>query len=211
MSAPTTLSRPFEVGTTGWTADLLDDPQIERLWDQGRFEIIEGVLTSMPAARYDGQKGLRRLTDAVERFLRDQGRSEEFVFEVDLILSNVRVPKADAILMTPEDERRQREEHARRGGTRKFVYGRIVVPPTVLIESVSEGHEHHDQILKRRWYAQAKVPNYWIFDAVGRSLECLILDAMAGTYRCDQSGRDNDVLRPSAFPGLELQLGQFWI
>lgn len=40
MTAPATGSRPFEVGTTGWTADDLLDPQIERQWEDGRYEII---------------------------------------------------------------------------------------------------------------------------------------------------------------------------
>ncbi|HZL38562.1 MAG TPA: hypothetical protein VFC78_24855 [Tepidisphaeraceae bacterium] len=51
--APTT-SRPFIPGTTGWTADDLDDPQIERQWEDGAYEIIEGVLTLMPAAYFAG-------------------------------------------------------------------------------------------------------------------------------------------------------------
>ena len=207
MTLPATRPRPFEVGTTGWTADDLNDPQIEGLWDQGRYEIIEGVLTKMPAARYDGQKALKRLTSTVETFLRAQGRDEEFVFEVDLILGHLRVPKADAILMTAEDERRQREENARRG-RQELVYGRILVPPTVLIESVSEGHERHDRVLKRRWYAEAGIPNYWVFDLPGRSLECLVLDGPA--YRVNQSGRDSDLVRPSAFAGLQIALAELW-
>ena len=36
--------RQFKVGTTGWSVDDLDDPKIERLWEQGRYEIIEGEL-----------------------------------------------------------------------------------------------------------------------------------------------------------------------
>ena len=43
----------FVAGTLGWTADDLDDPRIERLWDQGRYEIVEGVLTQMPPPQLD--------------------------------------------------------------------------------------------------------------------------------------------------------------
>ena len=50
----TVESRPFLPGTTGWTASDLDDPQIERLWFSGRYEIVEGVLTSMPPAYLAG-------------------------------------------------------------------------------------------------------------------------------------------------------------
>ena len=49
-----TSSKPFEPGTTGWTASDLDDPAIEREWFRGRYEIVEGVLTKMPPAYFTG-------------------------------------------------------------------------------------------------------------------------------------------------------------
>lgn len=208
MDSPTTTSRPFEVGTTGWTADDLLDPQVEREWEQGRYEIVEGVLTRMPAARYDGQKRLKRLSDVVDDYLKNRGRVERLVGEVDLILNDLRVPKADALLMTPADEQRQREENVRRGRDAND-FGRIIVPPTLLIESISLGHEKHDRVLKRQWYAAAGIPNYWLFDPYRQTLECLALDP--GGYRVDQSGRDQDVLKPSAFPGLVIPLSDLWV
>ena len=207
MTVANTSSRPFEPGTTGWTADDLLDPQIDRQWEQGRYEIIEGVLTTMPAAYYDGNKRLKRLTNWVERYLRECGRSEEFVTQVDVILSDDRVVKVDAILMTPQDEQRQREENRRRGRP-DMEYGRILVPPNLIIESISEGHERHDRVLKRLWYAQSGVPNYWIFDTLSRSLECLSLEQ--ATYRTDQLGQEQDEVRPSLFPGLVIPLAKVW-
>ena len=208
MTAPATSSRPFEVGTTGWTADDLLDPEVERAWEQGRYEIIEGVLTLMPAARYDGQERLGRLMATVDDHLRANGRSERLVGEVDLILSKFRVPRADAILITAADKQRQREENLRRGRDEND-FGRIIVPPTLLIESVSLGHELHDRVLKRGWYAKAAIPNYWIFDPYRRTLECLVLEGE--DYRVDQSGHDDDVLRPALFPGLVINLAELWV
>lgn len=208
MTAPATSSRPFEVGTTGWTADDLLDPEIERAWEQGRYEIIEGVLTLMPAARYDGQERLGRLMATVDDYLRANGRSERLVGEVDLILGKFRVPRADAILMTAADKQRQRDENRRRGRDEND-FGRIIVPPTLLIESVSLGHELHDRVLKRGWYAKAAIPNYWIFDPYRRTLECLVLEG--DDYRVDQSGHDDDVLRPALFPGLVISLVELWV
>lgn len=54
MSRAATSSRPFEPGTTGWTVHDLDDPEIERQWFQGRYEIVEGVLTKIPPAYFAG-------------------------------------------------------------------------------------------------------------------------------------------------------------
>ena len=208
MPSPVTSIRPFAPGTSGWSATDLEDPAISKLWDEGRFEIIEGVLTNMPAALYDGQKRLRRLTDAVEAYLAKAGRPERFVFEVDLILTESRVPKADAILMTPLDEERQREANKLHGRP-DLEFGRILVPPTLLIESVSIGHERHDRQLKRGWYAQAGIANYWIFDSYQRSLECLTLDGTS--YRVDQIATENKEVRTSLFPGLVISLKELWI
>ena len=47
-----------------------------------------------------------------------------------------------------------------------------------------------------------------LLDAQQRSLDCLILEGP--DYHTDQSGHDNDELRPSLFPGLSIPLGQLW-
>ena len=84
----------------------------------------------------------------------------------------------------------------------------MMVPPTLVIESVSWGHEAHDRDTKRRWYAEGKIPNYWILDAQEKSLECLVLDGQ--DYRVDQTGRDRDEVRPAAFGGLVIPLVKLW-
>src|SRR6478609_1295544 len=115
MIASAHIRRPFVAGSSGWTASELDEPRIAKLWDEANFELIDGVLTTMPPAYYDGQKKLRRLIDIVEEHLKGVGRGQErFAFEIDIILSELRVPKADAVLLTPQDERRQREANKRR-------------------------------------------------------------------------------------------------
>ena len=208
MIASAHIPRPFVAGSSGWTASELDQPRIARLWDEANFELIDGVLTNMPPAYYDGQKRLRRLIDVVEEHLKNVGRGDErFAFEIDIILSDLRVPKADAVLLTPQDERRQREANKRRGRL-KLTYGRILVPPTLLIESISIGHERHDEVLKRAWYAKAGIPNYWLFNPFRKSLTCLVLDGKE--YRVDQAGKGNAKLRPSLFAGLIIPLAQIW-
>ena len=52
------------------------------------------------------------------------------------------------------------------------------------------------------------MPNYWILDGFGRSLECLRLEA--GAYRVDVAGRHQEQLRPSLFPELTIALGSLW-
>jgi len=200
--------RPFEPGTTGWTVDDLDDPQIERQWEMGAYEIVEGVLTKMPPAYYDGNICVGRLVRIVERHLDAAQIPGEFTFESDLVLGSQRLARPDAVFLTPEQHRQQKELNARRSTGRKLTYGRLLIPPTLIIESISPGHERHDRDIKRDWYAQARVPNYWLLDGYSKSLECLILDGP--TYRTDQAGQSKDELHPSLFPGLSIALAKLW-
>jgi len=172
MPSADTSAKPFTPGTTGWTAADLDDPEIERQWFAGRYEIVEGVLTTMPPAYFVGGNSLYRLMYRISRHLEDQGLPWEFANEVDLIVDETRVGVADAALLTPEDLQRQ-EAAARRARRVDSRRTRILIPPTLLIESISPGHELHDRRTKRRWYAEFGVPNYWIMDAFERSLGAL--------------------------------------
>jgi Uma2 family endonuclease len=200
--------RDFLPGTTGWSVDDLDDPEIERLWLEGRYEIVEGVLTVMPAAYFDGGFALQRLIRIIQNHTASIGMGDAFATEVDVILNKRRMPRVDAVFLTPVDLKKQKAAHAARGKKKTLKYGRILIPPTLLIESVSWGHESHDRETKRDWYAEAGIRNYWLLDAQERSLECLVLDGE--TYRTDQSGRLNEELRPCAFPGLVIALGTLW-
>ena len=203
--------RKFIAGTTGWTAQDLDDPHIEVLWERGHFEIVEGVLTKMPAAaHYDPSFALSGLLELTLTAIRKTDPAARFVMEVDIIVSNLRVPKADALYLSPSDRATQKLANARlaRGTRKKLTYGRILVPPTLVIESLSRGHEDHDRITKRKWYSEMRVPNYWMLNYFERSLECLVLSG--AEYVVDASGTGNDEVRPSRFPGLVIPLPRLW-
>src|ERR1051325_7567504 len=89
----------FEVGTTGWTADDLDDPAIERLWDAGRHEISDGVLTTMPAARLDDGNAIVKLVTRLQMYLDSSQIDGKLSIETDVILAPMRVPRVDAVYM----------------------------------------------------------------------------------------------------------------
>lgn len=200
-------TRPFEPGTTGWTAADLEDPEIERQWVEGSYEIVEGVLTRMPAAFFQGGETLFNLGFLLKTHLKKTRKPGRLAGEVDLILSCFRVVRADAAFLTPEDERRQRVA-AKAHGKSDSRRARLYVPPTLVIESVSPGHESHDRVTKRRDYAEFGVPNYWILDSFARTLECLVL--LETDYHLDASGKGRAKVRPSLFPGLMIPLGEVW-
>jgi Uma2 family endonuclease len=82
------------------------------------------------------------------------------------------------------------------------------VAPTLVIENVSKGHESEDRIVKRRFYAEAGIPNYWILDVYEKTLECLAL--AKGAYTLDQIGRGKGKVAPKCFPGLTIELSKVW-
>jgi Uma2 family endonuclease len=193
MPSVATSSRPFEPGTTGWTADDLEDPEIEAQWASGNYEIVEGVLTRIPPAYFTGGRSLNKLVRIVEDYLERERIVGEFATEVEIIIEKSRVPRADAAMLTAEDKARQVravKALAKRDPDRT----RILVPPTPIIESVSPGHELHDEQTKKRWYAEFGVPNYWLLHALRRSLHCYRLEG--GEYLLDASGRDREEVRP---------------
>ena len=169
---------------------------------------MEGVLATTAPAYFDGGSSLYSLTRMLDRHFEREGVAAKFAFEVDLVLTETRVLKPDAVLMTESDLRKQKAVQAKRRRRRNVAYGRLRVPPTLVIESVSLDHEPHDRQVKRAWYAEAGVPHYWMLDAYHRPLECLLLHE--GAYRLDQSGRRRAVLRPAAFPGLVIPLAELW-
>jgi Uma2 family endonuclease len=207
MPLAVTATKPFTPGTTGWTAADLDDLEVEAAWLSGSYEIIEGVLTQMPPAYFTGGAVTLRLFRLLSAHLDSQGVAPEFATEVDIVLDDARVVKADLAYLTPDDFARQAEA-SRAAGKPDPLRARLYVPPTLVIESISPGHELHDERTKRRWYAEFRVPHYWLLNAFERTLRCLVLDN--GAYREDAAGRDTDELRPSAFPGLVLPLANIW-
>src|SRR3982751_2182620 len=94
-------------GSTGWSIRDLDDPKIEAEWDAGHFQIIEGVLAIMPPAYWETSESLQRLVFQVQSYLKERGLATGFGFEVDVVVGEIRVPKADAVYMSSTDKAKQ--------------------------------------------------------------------------------------------------------
>jgi hypothetical protein len=205
MQAILAQSRPFQPGTTGWSAADLDNPEIERQWFSGSYEIVEGVLTTMPPAYYIGGEVLQSLIYAVTFHI--GLKAGRFATEVDIVVDEIRVARADAVFLTPAEKRRQ-VKAALSAGFKDPRRTRILIPPTLIIECVSPGHEDHDEKTKRRWYAEFGVPNYWVLDPFKQTLKCLVL--RDGVYEDDAVGAGDQEIRPSLFSGLVLRLAEIW-
>src|SRR3982751_4386089 len=99
--------RPFLPGTTGWTASDLDDPEIERRWFAGHFEIIEGVLTTMPPDYYAGHGSLGNLIFQIQQYLKSRKLPTAFGQDIDIVMAEGRVVRADGIYLSKLDKQAQ--------------------------------------------------------------------------------------------------------
>jgi len=209
ISSPVEVdARVFEPGSTGWSADDLDDPKIEAAWFAGHYEIIEGVLATMASAYFAGGEALAELLVVLHAHFRSKHNPVRFSTEVDLILSKRRVLRADLAMMMARDKQHQAKIAAKLKKKKDSKRVRIQVPPTLVIESVSPGHETHDTELKLDWHAEFGIPNYWIVDAFAQTLVCYRL--VGNAYVLDCEGKNSDVLKPNAFPPLAISLAALW-
>ena len=196
-------TREFRAGTSGWCASDLDDPAVDRLWDENRLEMIEGVLVEMPPARFDHGEVVYRMLRMVEDHMVGQGHDVRVSTDADLVVDDDTVLRADGMVLLGGDVDRQRARLVELDRDTGQV-GRLIVAPTLVIEAASPGHERHDFEVKRRRYAAVGVPHYWIVSLSQRSLLCLSLDQ--GRYREDARGQGEGEVRPAALPGLVIRL-----
>lgn len=193
-------------GTDGWTIADFANPEIDWPVDGEAYELVDGVLRVMsPFGSYGGRPA-NRLRDFL--VVKQGFGNGEFFQEMDLVLRDSdRTARPDFFYLTPALLARQTEiERAR--GLGKRDYRPIFVPPALVVESISIGHERHDRVTKRRYYAEAAIPHYWILDAADESLECLVLE---GTdYRLETRGVRPEAVKSAALGGIEVPLDQIW-
>lgn len=84
----------------------------------------------------------------------------------------------------------------------------IDVVPDSICEIISPHNVAHDRVIKRRLYAGAGVPHYWLLDPLARTLEALRLDA--GLWIELGVWGDGDVARIEPFAAIELEIGRLF-
>ena len=195
------------LGTDGWTIDDYYRDDFQEEFGGIPTEIVDGVLIVLPHQGTRSNRPLQDLRDLVKDTLRSRGEYGRFYLEVDLVLARDRVPEPDGLYLTPEQEARQLAEEDARPPTRSNWHP-IYVVPELVVESISPSTARHDRVTKRRWYAEAGVPHYWLLDHRDRSLVCLRLDG--GAYVEDAAGAGDALVRASAFGGLDLPLAEIF-
>jgi Uma2 family endonuclease len=197
----------LQPGTLGWTVHDLRRPDVRALWDSGRYQIIRGVLTLMPPARFRGGTVVDNLKFILRGYFRERGIRAAFSGEVDIAVESDLVLRADGVAVVGRDLRKFEAQRFDPPDP-DWKDNPLTLPPTIVIESISRGHELHDRVSKRSWYAAFGVPHYWIVDAYAKTLECLRLEGRK--YVTDAKGRGDETLSMSGFPDLRVRLRDVW-
>ncbi|MGM0575260.1 MAG: Uma2 family endonuclease [Myxococcota bacterium] len=97
-----------------------------------------------------------------------------------------------------------RKDNPARLGAQGLEQGR----PDLAVEVISPTSRQRDRVEKLRYYASIGVPEYWIVDPEGHTLQRLVLEGERYTI-ADALGGD-DTFRPDSFEGLEIPLSELW-
>jgi Uma2 family endonuclease len=166
-----------------------------------RAEVLSGQLEVLPAPRprhLNVQRALGRYVGGP--FHDDDGRGGPggwWIFvEADLELARHDVVRPDVL--------GYRRERLPEPDVRPFR-----LAPDWICEVISERYEARDRVLKKRLYAEAGVPFYWIVDPAARTLEAFALEG--GRWIDAGSFDDAATARVAPFEAVELEVGRLFL
>jgi Uma2 family endonuclease len=159
-------------------------------------ELIDGELVEVEVPTANHQKVIFRCVQALGNWSDVHGGSG--------MASGYKVRVSDRRGVMPDLQFYRKGNDAPAEQQQGLVSGRA----DLVVEVVSPSSRRYDRVKKLRWYAQLGVPEYWIIDPEGRTLEQLAL--REGTYAILASLEGEEVFRPATFEGLEVPLAKLW-
>ncbi len=159
--------------------------------DEGVWELADGVLYEMPPPTYDHQNLIDYLVRMINNFLDNTNPLMGLaVSGIGVALTERRAPTPDMVYVRAE------RAHLIQGS---FVEGL----PDLVVEVMSQDRRR-DLVMKRGWYAEAGVLEYWIIDPVNDTIT--ILELAGGEYvERAVLGREDTLTTPT-IPGFALAL-----
>lgn len=153
-------------------------------FEDERLELLYGTLVEMTPQGARHSECVRRLNEQFSRLL--AGRAVVQV-QAPFAASAESEPEPDLAIVPRGD------------------YWRGHPSQALLVVEVADSSRAKDRSLKARLYAEAGVPEYWIVDLVGRTLE-VMTEPAAGRYQSEQTLREGDVARPRALEDIALSV-----
>ncbi len=160
----------------------------------GLWELVDGELCEMPPPNLDHQRLVGFLYRMLCSYLDGTAPSlGEALWGVGVALSESRMLIPDLVFVRAGREDIQQANY-------------LDGVPDLVVEALSTDRQR-DLALKRAWYAEAGVPEYWILDPVNDTLT--VLELSGGEYVERTLGRA-DTLTTATLPGFSLPLEQLF-
>ena len=163
--------------------------------DDGVWELVDGVLEKMPAPSLEHQRLIGVLYRLIDSYLAAAFPPVGIaLLGVGVALSQFRVAVPDLVYVRAE---------------RGYILGGNLVEgiPDLVVEALSQDRAR-DLVMKRGWYAEAGIPEYWILDPVNDTIT--VLELAGGRYVERAVLGRNDILTTAAIPGFALPLAQLF-
>ena len=163
--------------------------------DGGVWELIDGELYQMPPATYEHQLLIDLLVRIINNLVSGIDPIPGLAFSsVGLAISELYAPTPDIVYLRRENL--------------NLIRGSFVeCAPDLIVEALSSDRSR-DLVMKRKVYAEAGIPEYWILDPVHDTIAVLELSGSEYVERA-VFGSD-DTLTTATIPGLELPLRQLF-
>ena len=161
----------------------------------GIWELVDGVLEQVPPPSYDHQNLIDFLVSMINLF--QMGLPAPIgwaVSGIGVVLAEQRAPTPDMVYLRAE------RGHLIQGS---FVEG----TPDLIVEALSTDRAR-DLVMKRQWYAEAGIPEYWVLDPAADVLT--ILELFGDEYVTRATLGHGDTLTTPTIPGFALLLDQLF-
>jgi Uma2 family endonuclease len=177
-------------GTKMTLAEYRDLPPSEGVW-----ELADGVLCQMAPPTYDHQNLITFLVEFINAYLNTTIPRQGWAIPgIGVALSELHSPTPDLVYV------RSDRVHLIQGS---FVEG----VPDLVVEVLSTDRAR-DLVMKRTWYEEAGVPEYWVMDPTVDSITVLELNGSEYVERATL--RTKDTLISRAIPGFTLPLARLF-
>lgn len=128
------------------------------------YELLNGIIMRKSSPTIQHQRIVRKITRAFENFLEEHPVGEVLFAPLDVVLNDKNATQPDILFISKEKFAILNEEE-------QVVIG----VPDIMIEVLSPGSIKRDKIDKKAVYEQLGVPEFWIVDPFGRTIEVLHL------------------------------------
>lgn len=157
-------------------------------------EFSDGRVEVLPMPTTSHQRIVLYLYRLLASFLEVSGRGSVLTAPLPVRLWEGKYREPDVVVMLAEHEERIREQ-----------YWDV---PDLVIEVVSPVNRAHDTEIKRREYAQAGIPEYWIVDPEEATITVLTLGV--GEYVVDGAFAAGETVQSRLLSGFEVSVDDVW-